>query len=166
MKIDPSLQGTKAPDLNKQSKTEPAKEAAATKDQVAGKLKTDTVVISEEARTLQRTESELKAHLDQMETASTVRRDKVELAMAKIAGGQFIIDDVVDGTAEAILKSGALSDIINSDKLAQARLSGMKSLQASPEKLAAIKERIESGYYNTPEMAGKIADSIMDELLA
>jgi len=170
MKIDHVLQRTKAPDLNQPSKTDPAKETGTVKGQSGLKIKTDTVIISEEARTLQRAESELKAQNYDIETADTqtpVRKDKVEEARAKIAKGQLFLDKVVEDTAEAILKSGTLEDIINSDKLLQnSKLSGIKVPQAGAENLAAIKEKIQSGFYNSPEVVDKIAERMIDDLLA
>jgi anti-sigma28 factor (negative regulator of flagellin synthesis) len=170
MKIDHVLQRTKAPDLNQTSKTDTAKETGTVKGQNGLKIKTDTVIISEEARTLQRAESELKAQNYSIGTADTqtpVRKDKVEAAKAKIAAGQLLLDKVVEDTADAILKSGSLEDIINSDKLLQKRkLSGIKAPETGADNLSAIKEKIESGFYSSPEVVDKIAERMIDDLLA
>jgi len=166
MKIDHILQRLKSHDLNNQAKAEDIKEAAKSKGKSSGKLITDTVSISEQARSLQRAEAGLKALKSHLDAQSSVRKDKVELARARIAGGKLLIDEVVEGTAEAILKSGALSDIINKDMLLlRARLSGTRSPEAGAEKLAQVKERISSGYYDRPEVVDDIAETILEDLL-
>ncbi|MEA1996747.1 MAG: flagellar biosynthesis anti-sigma factor FlgM [Gemmatimonadota bacterium] len=166
MKIDHALQRTKAQELEKQSKTEKSRDAVKKKDPDGRKIRTDTVTISEKARSLQRTDNKLKVIGNRSETASPVRRDKVELAKAKIQSGELSIDKVVEGTAESILKSGAISDVIDRDKLQNHDgLSSVETPEASPQRLAEIKERIKSGYYDSPEVTERIADNILDDLL-
>jgi len=166
MKIDPSIQRTKAQELNKKTQLEPGKETTKSKSPDSSTLKTDKVTISEQARSLQRAESELKILKKELDTPSPVRQDKVKLARSKLASGQLITDEVVEKTAEAILKSGALPDLINIDQpLVKAMLAETGDLKAGEEKLAQIKERIQSGYYNSQEVAEDIADRILEDLL-
>jgi anti-sigma28 factor (negative regulator of flagellin synthesis) len=166
MKIDPSVQRTKAQDPNKKTELEPGKETTTSKTPGSSTLKTDKVTISEQARSLQRAESELKILKKDLDAQTPVREDKVELARSKLASGNLITDEVVESTAEAILKSGTLSDLINIDQpLIKAMLAETGDLEASEEKLAEIKERIQSGYYNSPEVVGDIADKMLEDLL-
>jgi len=167
MKIDQVLQRTQAQDIKNPTQTENAKDVAKAKSQAGPRIKTDTVTISEQARNLQRTESELKTLHDGIDEQSVIRQDKVAIAKAKLAAGQLEIDQVVEETAEAIHQSGALSDIINGDHLLmRARLSQTENLEAGAEKLAQVRQRIKSGYYNSPEVANEIADRMMEDLLA
>ena len=72
----------------------------------------------------------------------------------------------MEKTAEAILKSGALSDLINVEQpLVRAMLAEAGDFEAGEEKLAQIKERIQSGYYNSPEVAEDIAEKMIEDLL-
>ncbi len=91
MKIDPGLQRTQAQELKQQSKTEGAKESGSGKSQGAGgRPLLDTVSISEEARSLQRTQSELTGLKQELESAAEapIRQDKVEAARARLASGE------------------------------------------------------------------------------
>lgn len=141
MKIDPGIQRTKAQDQKKTSQIDTGKETAKPKAPDSLKLKSDQVTISEQARSLQRVDTDLTS-------------------------GKPITDEVVERTAEAILKSGTLSDLINIDQpLIKAMLTETGDLEASEEKLALIKERIQSGYYNSPEVADNIAEQLLDDWL-
>lgn len=141
MKIDPGIQRTKAQDQKKTTQIDTDKEATEAKAPSSPKLKTDKVTISEQARSLQRVDTDL-------------------------ASGNLITDEVVERTAEAILKSGTLSDLINIEQpLIKAMLAETGDLEASEEKLALIKEKIQSGYYNSPEVAEDIAEQLIDDWL-
>ena len=88
MKIDPGIQKTKTQDPKKTTQIDTDKETTKAKAPSSPKLKADKVTISEQARSLQRVDTDL-------------------------ASGNLITDEVVERTAEAILKSGTLSDLIN-----------------------------------------------------
>ena len=164
MKIDHLLQRTKAQDAQKNQLLETAKETVkngkAAKD---GAPKVDTVTISEQARSLQRTQSDLQTLTDQQS-----RQERIESIKAQIASGEYKVDDkLVEGTADAILKSGALSDLVNAEHpLARARLAESGALESDPDKLARVKQRIESGFYNSSEVSDTIAERMLDDLLA
>ncbi len=141
MKIDPGIQRTKAQDQKKTTQIDTDKETTEAKAPSSPKLKADKVTISEQARSLQRVDTDL-------------------------ASGNLITDEVVERTAEAILKSGTLSDLINIEQpLIKAMLAETGDLEASEEKLALIKEKIQSGYYNSPEVAENIAEQLIDDWL-
>ena len=141
MKIDPGIHGTKAQDQKKTTQIDTDKETTEAKAPSSPKLKADKVTISEQARSLQRVDTDL-------------------------VSGNLITDEVVERTAEAILKSGALSDLINIEQpLIKAMLAETGDLEASEEKLALIKEKIQSGYYDSPEVAENIAEQLIDDWL-
>jgi len=141
MKIDPGIQRTKAQDQKKTTQIDTDKETTEAKAPSSPKLKADKVTISEQARSLQRVDTDL-------------------------VSGNLITDEVVERTAEAILKSGTLSDLINIEQpLIKAMLAETGDLEASEEKLALIKEKIQSGYYNSPEVAENIAEQLIDDWL-
>ena len=141
MKIDPGIQRTKAQDQKKTTQIDTDKETAEAKAPSSPKLKADKVTISEQARSLQRVDTDL-------------------------VSGNLITDEVVERTAEAILKSGTLSDLINIEQpLIKAVLAETGDLEASEEKLALIKEKIQSGYYDSPEVAENIAEQLIDDWL-
>lgn len=166
MKIDPGIQKTSGQDPNKTPRIDKGKESAGKKPSDSLNVKTDKVTISEQARALQRTDSELKTLKKDLDTQSQIRQDKVELARSKLASGNLITDEVVEKTAEAILKSGALADLINIEQpLVKAMLAEAGDFEAGEEKLAQIKERIQSGYYNSPEVAEDIAEKMIEDLL-
>ena len=166
MKIDPGIQKTSGQDPNKTQRIEKGKESAGNKTSGSLNVKTDKVTISEQARSLQRTDSELKTLQKDIDAQSQVRQDKVELAKSRLASGNLINDEVVEKTAEAILKSGALSDLVNIEQpLLRTMLAEADDFEAGEEKLAQIKERIQSGYYNSPEVAEDIAEKMIEDLL-
>ncbi len=141
MKIDPGIQRTKAQDQKKTTQIDTDKETTEAKAPSSPKLKADKVTISEQARSLQRVDTDL-------------------------VSGNLITDEVVERTAEAILKSGTLSDLINLEQpLIKAMLAETGDLEASEEKLALIKEKIQSGYYDSPEVAENIAEQLIDDWL-
>lgn len=141
MKIDPGIQRTKAQDQKKTTQIDTDKETTEAKAPSSPKLKADKVTISEQARSLQRVDTDL-------------------------VSGNLITDEVVERTAEAILKSGTLSDLINIEQpLIKAMLAETGDLEASEEKLALIKEKIQSGYYDSPEVAENIAEQLIDDWL-
>ena len=141
MKIDPGIQRTKAQDQKKTTQTDTDKETTEAKAPSSPKLKADKVTISEQARSLQRVDTDL-------------------------VSGNLITDEVVERTAEAILKSGTLSDLINIEQpLIKAMLAETGDLEASEEKLTLIKEKIQSGYYDSPEVAENIAEQLIDDWL-
>lgn len=141
MKIDPGIQRTKAQDQKKTTQIDTDKETTEAKAPSSPKLKADKVTISEQARSLQRVDTDL-------------------------ASGNLITDEVVERTAEAILKSGTLSDLINIEQpLIKAMLAETGDLEASEEKLALIKEKIQSGHYDSPEVAENIAEQLIDDWL-
>ena len=167
MKIDHLLQRTKAQDPQKNQLLETAKESAknakAAKD---GAPKVDTVTISDQARSLQRTQGDLQAATDGQQ-ASQTRQDRIAEIKAQIASGQYKVDDkLVEGTADAILKSGALSDLVNAEHpLARARLAESGTLESDPDKLAQVRQRIDSGYYNSSEVTDTVAERMLEDLL-
>jgi flagellar biosynthesis anti-sigma factor FlgM len=164
MKIDHLLQRTKAQDPQKNQLLETAKETAknakAAKD---GAPKVDTVTISEQARSLQRTQSDVKTGGETQQS----RQDRIAQIKAQIASGDYKVDDkLVEGTADAILKSGAVSDLVNAEHpLSRARLAESGALESDPDKLAQVKQRIDSGYYNSSDVTDTIAERMLEDLL-
>ncbi len=171
MKIENFLQRTDAKSLKDQAPLDKAREGAvkgAKDGSASGVLRVDTVTISEQARNLQRTQGENPAIQGQEEQEAEVSQEKVQQARTGLAQGQPLSDEVVEKTAEAILASGALSDIINTRRLAAgAGRSGLDSAAVSDEdRLQHIRERIDSGYYNSSEVTSGIADRMLEDLLA
>ncbi|HLA40892.1 MAG TPA: flagellar biosynthesis anti-sigma factor FlgM [Candidatus Glassbacteria bacterium] len=166
MKIEHLLQRNKPQDAQKTQQLDSPRESDAKQKSPDGsKPKVDTVTISEQARSLQRTQNELNSLKQKIDGQPD--QEKLEQVRAKIASGQYLLDEkVVKGTAEAILASGSLSDLVNSDHpLVRAALAETQSQKANEEKLALVKQRIESGYYNSSDVVNQIADKIMDDLL-
>ena len=167
MKIDHLLQRANSKNLKDQSPVEKAKETTGKIGQenaAGGPLKIDTVTISEQARSLQRAQNEPQAPESDR---GAVRSEKVNAAKAGLENGSLLSDKVVEQTAEAILESGDLGDIINSRRLAAGlNGSGVDNLSDDPGRLEEIRQRIQSGFYNSSEVAEKIADSMMEDLLA
>ena len=166
MQIDNVLQRTQAQDPKGPAPADAGKDASPLKSQDSPKPKVDTVTISEQARKLQATEAELKLLQQDNTGQAGSRSELVNAAKAKISDGNFLLDEVVNGTAEQILNSGALSDLINNDHpLVRARLAQTGTLAAGDEKLAQIKDRIASGYYNSSEVVDQTAEKILENLL-
>jgi len=167
MKIDHVFDRNKAHDLKEKTKAEKTKDPSTTKGKSGRALKTDTVVISEQARSLQRSESEMKVRKSPLDSEPGIREDKVGAAKAKIAGGRLLSEQVVERTAEAIMKSGSLADIVKGKELI-ARLVGAEDEVSGSDKskLDEVKQKIEAGFYNSPEVAEHVAGRIMDDLLA
>ena len=164
MKIENLFQRTNAKNLKDQAAVDKAKDAPAKpKDSAgggSGTLKIDTVTISEQARNLQRSQIET--------TAPPARADKVQSAKAKVDSGELVSSQMVDKTAEAILSSGALGDIVNARRLsAGVGQSGVDRLSDNGSaNLDEVKQRIQSGYYNSPGVVDSIAESMINDILA
>jgi anti-sigma28 factor (negative regulator of flagellin synthesis) len=162
MKIDQILQRTQSQNLQEQTAAEKAKEGSQSKvkDQLGGRqIKTDTVVISEEARNLLRSQagSQAAPEID----------DRIARLKARLDSGALLSDEIVDKTADAILKSGALNDIVNGKRLmAGMRKADLESLTGRSGRIDEIKQRVQSGYYNSPEVVDHIAQNLMEDLLA
>ena len=170
MKIDQLLQGTTSKNLKEQSPVEKAKDGASktgSGKSAGGALKIDTVTISDEARNLQRSIGETRTEQKQT-NAVDIRQGKVQAAKAGIADGSLLSDEVVEKTAEAILESGDLGDIIDSRKLsAGVGRSGVEDIQgADAGRIDEIRQRIQSGYYNSADVVDNIAEKMLDDLLA
>ncbi len=165
MKIDHLIQRTKAQDPKKNQQLEAAGKETARGNKVAkdGTLKVDTVTISDQARSLQRTQTEIQTLKQGLES----RQQRIESLKTQVASGQYQVDDkLIEGTAEAIIKSGALGDLVNAGHpLARARLAAAGTLESAPDNLDRVRQRIQSGYYNSPEVAESIAEQMLDDLL-
>lgn len=167
MKIDHVYQRDKAQDLKEQAKVDKAiKEKSPAKGTDSGKQKTDTVIISEEARSLQRTESEMEVLKRRLEGDPSVREDKVIAAKAKIDSGSLLSGEVVDKTAEAIMRSHSLADIIKGkDLMARFAAESDEVGDSRQARLDEVRRRMDEGFYNSPEVTEQIAGKIMDDLL-
>ncbi len=166
MKIDHLIQRTKAQDPKKNQQLEAAGKETAGGNKAAkdGTPKVDTVTISDQARSLQRTQAETQTL---KQGGLEGRQQRIESLKTQVAGGQYQVDDkLIEGTAEAILKSGALGDLVNAEHpLARARLAEAGTLESNQGNLDRVRQRIQSGYYNSPEVAGSIAEQMLDDLL-
>jgi len=167
MKIDHVDQGNKAHDLKEKAKAEKAKEATPAKETSGGKPKTDTVVISEQARSMQRTEAEMKAWKSRLASDPGLREDKVVAAKDKVDSGKLLNGEVVEQTAEAIIKKGSLTDIVKGKELL-ALLVGQEDeiSETRQSKLDEVKQKMESGFYNSQEVTEHVAGKIIEDLLA
>jgi flagellar biosynthesis anti-sigma factor FlgM len=165
MKIDHLIQRTKAQDPQKNQQLEAAGKETARGNKAAkdGTLKVDTVTISDQARSLQRTQAEIQTHKQGLES----QQQRIESLKGQVANGQYKVDDkLVDKTAEAILKSGALGDLVNAEHpLTRARLAEAGTLESDPDNLDRVRQRMQSGYYNSPEVAESVAEQMLGELL-
>lgn len=166
MKIDHVSQRDKAHDLKEKARIENAKESTPAKGESGSKLKTDTVTISEQARSMQRTESEMQVLKSRLESDPDIREDKVLAAKAKVDGGTLLSGKVVEQTAEAIMKSGSLADIVKGKEL-MARLAAVEDElpDSRQSKLDQVRQKMEAGFYNSPEVTGHVAARIMEDLL-
>ena len=167
MKIDHVDHGNKAHDLKEKAKVEEAKDATPAKETSGGKSKTDTVIISEQARSMQRTEAEMKAWKSRLQSDPGLREDKVVAAKTKVDSGKLLGDGVVERTAEAIMKSGSLADIVKGKEL-MARLVGQEDdvSGSRQSKLAEVRQKMESGFYDSQEVTEHVAGKIIEDLLA
>ncbi len=165
MKIDHLIQRTKAQDPKKNQQLEAAGKETAGGNKAAknGTLKVDTVTISDQARSLQRTQAETQT----LKQGPESRQQRIESLKTQVADGRYQVGDkLIEGTAEAILKSGALGDLVNAEHpLARARLAEAGTLESNQGNLDRVRQRIASGYYNSPEVAGSIAEQMLDDLL-
>ncbi len=165
MKIDHLIQRTKAQDPQKNQQLDAAGKdtAKGAKAATDGTLKVDTVTISDQARSLQRTQPTLQPLNEGLDS----NQQRIDSLKAQVTSGQYIMDDkLVEGTAEAILKSGVLGDLVNAEHpLARARLAEAGTLESDPDNLDRVRQRVASGFYNSPEVAESIAEQMLGDLL-
>ena len=88
-------------------------------------------------------------------------------AKTKVDSGKLLGDEVVERTAEAIMKSGSLADIVKGKEL-MARLVGQEDevSESRQSKLAEVKQKMESGFYDSQEVTEHVAGKIIEDLLA
>jgi flagellar biosynthesis anti-sigma factor FlgM len=165
MKIDHLIQRTKAQDPQKNQQLEAVGKDTAKGNKAAkdGSLKVDTVTISDQARSLQRTQAEMQTSKLGQES----QQQRIETLKNQVASGQYSVDNkLVEKTAEAIINSGALGDLVNAEHpLSRTRLAEAGTLESDPDNLDRVRQRIASGYYNSPEVTESVAEQMLGDLL-
>ena len=173
MRIDQALNQTQAQDLGEKAKVEKndlQEQPKLAEKTSTGSSKGDTVVISEQARNLQKTETNLKTNTTaETTTDQSVRQDRVDAVKAKVESGAYVDDELVNRTADKILNSGSLNDVVKDEIKVQGNDTGQIKLEDpvdDSEKLNEVREKIKSGFYNSTEVVDGVANNILENLMA
>ena len=126
----------------------------------------DVAIFSDDARRLQETEVILQNALQKLNEMDEIQHANLAEFKEKIDHGFYNQDDILEKVVDEMFSEDELRSIINkrmTDEQYVAELKKMDAEYAQDEaKLEKIRDRIQSGYYNSPEVAEKIADELID----
>ncbi len=125
----------------------------------AGKEKSiDKVDVSGISKQSEKTNRLFRIAKAKIQNVPDVRYDKIQAAKEKIENGMYNRPEVMSVLAEKLAKNPEISAA-----LAQSQKNdGSEGM--SPQRLELIRNRLNSGFYNKPDVVEKIADSVMKDL--
>ena len=164
---DAAVHQTTQEKLDKSRKS--SDERAARAQNIEAASSADNASLSTEARKLQETERILRFALERLEQFDDVRSEKLDEVREKL-GSDFYFDDDI---------SGEVSERVFSDEELQARLErnqqmrhilddvhamdqAQKETDIDNERLDAIRQRVQSGFYDSEEVLASIADRLIE----
>ncbi len=139
-----------------QKPTEQAKEAQKPE---AGKQKSiDKVDVAGVAKQTKETAHLFRLAKAKIQAVSDVRYDKIQATKRKIESGEYTRPEVLSALADKLAKNPEIQAALSQSAENSA------SAGLSPKRMEMIKNRIQSGFYNKPEVVEKIADSILMDM--
>jgi hypothetical protein len=123
----------------------------------------DKVIFSDDAKKLQETEVILQTALQKLREMDEVNQKNLEGITRRINSNFYDKDTVVNGLVDEIFPEEQLRDAVEKRIRAEKYVSELNRLEEelSEERLAEIRQRIESGYYNSPEVIDAIAETLV-----
>jgi len=129
---------------------------------------TEVIEFSEDAKKLQETEVILQNALQKLNEMDDIQHSNLAEFSEKIAQDFYDLDDVHETIVDELFSEDELRDVIAKRMVAEKYVGELKKLDAedaiNEAKLEQIRERIAQGYYNSAEVAGKVADELIDIL--
>ena len=88
---------------------------------------------------------------------------RLELARKLVACGHYDRSDVIEATAEAVVKSKALHMLLDNYEITKGdTTAGM--VESKEEKFTEIKRRIDDGFYDDPNCLAELAERIIKKM--
>lgn len=137
----------------------PTEQAKGAQKPQAGKQKSvDKVEVAGIARQSKETGRLFRLAKAKMQAIADVRYDKIQAAKRKIENGEYNRPEVISALADKLAKNPEIQASLpkSAEKAASAGL--------SPQRMEVIKNRLQSGFYDKPEVVEKIANSILTDL--
>ena len=125
----------------------------------------DAVNFSSKAKKLQETEQILRFALEKLEQFDEVRSEKLEDVQDKLNSDFYFTDQVSDKVSENMFSDRVIRESIEKQIKVKEYVDKLKEADAeaidNTERLSAIKDRAEAGFYNDEEIIEKTADKIL-----
>ena len=123
----------------------------------------DVSIFSEDAKRLQETEVILQNALHVLKEMDLINHENLQEVKEKLDSGFYeneeVIEQVVNDIFPEQMLRNSVEKRVRAEKYVQ-RLNEMDEEDMDTEKLAAIREKIESGYYNSNEVIDNLADTL------
>ncbi|PID27497.1 MAG: hypothetical protein CSB55_08920 [Candidatus Cloacimonadota bacterium] len=135
-----------------------------------GAKEKDRVIFSSKAKKLQETESILRFALKKLESLDEIS-EKRKIELQRFNNDDEITEEKIRVISENIISDKLINENIRQNKEILKYVHQIKELDKMPEddispKIEEIKAKIESGFYDKPEVLNKIASRILDDLLS
>ncbi len=131
----------------------------------SGSESTDEVSFSSKAKRLQETEQILRFALERLEQFDEVRNEKLEDVKDKIDSNYYFNDQVSDKVSENMFSDRVIRESIEKQIRVKEYVDKLKQADAdeadNSTRLSAIKDRIDSDFYNDEEIIEKTADKLL-----
>ena len=128
----------------------------------------DKSVLSEDAKKLQQTEALLQNALKKLHQMDEVNHDNFQEIKAKIEENYYEDDEILKNVIDDIFSNQEINNIIEKRKNAEKYVSELKKLDEDipldHSKITKIKQQVNEGYYDRPEIIAKVANELFDLL--
>jgi flagellar biosynthesis anti-sigma factor FlgM len=129
----------------------------------AARSGSDVVQISDRARTLKSQQETAAAALGE---TPDVRQARVAQVKARVAEGYYDRPEVRQAVADSILNSGTMTEVAAEKRQANTAKASLASTpDVRQDQVAQAKQRVASGFYDTPEVRKKTVDGLLEGIL-
>ena len=87
---------------------------------------------------------------------------RIEEVRARVASGFYDSESARQRTADSLLRSGNVGEVV--DEIALAKAARESGADTRPDRVVEARQRVGSGFYDTPRVRGETAERILDEL--
>jgi hypothetical protein len=128
----------------------------------------DNVLFSEDAKKLQETEVILQNALQKLHEMDEINHKNLASIKEKISSSFYDSEQVLTDVADEVFTEDELKAVIKKRMMAEKYVEELHELDSDSEidfaKLNIVKERINSGFYNSKEVIDKVAEELLDVL--
>lgn len=168
-KINPQLPGNLGiQDKQKELRLDP-KNRLRLNEQLQKLDQSDKADISEKAKKLQETEHILRFALEKLERFDQQRTDQFEDIHDRIDSDFYTSGQIDEELSERIFSNEQLQRVVQRNLDIRQHVASLKDIDANEppideDKLASIRNRVQSGFYNDPDVLEQTADRILELL--